>query len=77
MDMTSNGSYERMMVNPPRIQGATLSAWNPPDVTFSACAAHSTTSVGDSFSPVRTCARYAPPAAEAPEEPIPLPGLMP
>ncbi len=65
------------MVNPPRTQGATLSAWNPPDVTSSALAAHRTTSVGVSFSPQRIWARYAPPAADAPEEPIPLQGLMP
>ena len=64
-------------MNPPRIHGATLSAWKPPDVTSSACAAHNTTSVGVSFSPVSTWARYAPPAADAPDEPIPLHGLIP
>lgn len=64
-------------MNPPSTQGATLSAWNPPDVTFSAWAAQSTTSVRESFSPQRIWARYAPPAADAPEDPIPLQGLMP
>ena len=77
MLMTSKGSYDLMMVNPPSTQGATLSAWNPPDVTSSACAAQSTSSVRFSFSPHRMCARYAPPAAEAPDEPIPLHGLIP
>ena len=74
---TSKGSYDLIMVNPPRTQGATLSAWKPPEVTSSAWAAQSTTSVRLSFSPHRMCARYAPPAAEAPEEPMPLHGLMP
>ncbi len=77
IEITSNGWFDLIAVNPPRTQGATLSAWNPPDVTDSAVAAHTTTSSSESFSPVITWARYAPPAADAPEEPIPLHGLIP
>ena len=66
-----------MMVNPPRMQGATLSAWMEPEVYPSAAAAHMMTSFMESFSPVRTCARYAPPAADAPDDPIPEQGRIP
>ena len=65
------------MVNPPRIHGATLSACMVPEVYPSAAAAQRMTSLRLSFSPVSTYPRYAPPAAEAPEEPIPLPGRIP
>ena len=65
------------MVKPPNNEGATLSACKVPDEACSPLAAQIASSLNGNGQSSNRLAANAPPAAEAPEDPIPLQGRTP